>query len=119
METTNIVSIGYAAQLLQAMPNRIREVAQACRIEPACRINNIDHYSEESLEQIRSQLRPSVGDAGQVENVKSRTATREEKARFIAAQKKRGEQPVQAAIDEGHARADRMVITPQRRQRGA
>ncbi|MCE9556760.1 MAG: hypothetical protein K8T91_25715 [Planctomycetes bacterium] len=57
METINIVSIGCAAQLLQAEPTKIRKAAQEIGVEPAYRISMVDHYSEDQLEQIRSQLR--------------------------------------------------------------
>ena len=63
MKTTDLVSIGYAAQLLQAVPKRIREAAQALGIQPACRINGIDHYSEDDVQKIRKQIIANINGA--------------------------------------------------------
>jgi hypothetical protein len=55
--TISAVSIGQAAALIQAMPNKIREAAEALEIRPAMRINLVDHYSEDDLERIATYLR--------------------------------------------------------------
>lgn len=55
--TKSIISIGKACSLIQAMPERIRGAADALGIEPAMRINNIDHYTEADLQRIADSLR--------------------------------------------------------------
>ena len=53
----SIVSIGQGCALIQAMPGRIREAAVALGIEPAARINCVDHYTESDLQKIADFLR--------------------------------------------------------------
>ena len=55
--TQNIISIGQAAAMIQAMPDRIRTAAVALGIVPAMRINNVDHFAETDLERIAEHLR--------------------------------------------------------------
>jgi hypothetical protein len=57
MIADSIHSIGHAAQLLQVMPGRITQAAKVLGIEPAARINGIDHYDESALERIGDHLR--------------------------------------------------------------
>ncbi|WP_428304847.1 hypothetical protein [Lacipirellula sp.] len=58
--SNSIISIGQAAQLLQAMPSRISAAAVELCIEPAMRINCIDHFAEADLERIAEHLRLEV-----------------------------------------------------------
>jgi len=55
--TQSIHSIGSASAVLQIMPQKIRSTAVELGIEPALVINNVEHYSEESLERIRKHLK--------------------------------------------------------------
>ena len=56
LESISAVSIGRAAALVQAMPDRIRAAAGELGITPVIRINLVDHYSESDLERIRDYL---------------------------------------------------------------
>ncbi len=55
--TTSIVSIGKAAELLQAGMVRIRTTATDLGIKPALTINGIDHYAEMDVERIGVRIR--------------------------------------------------------------
>ena len=55
--STSIVSIGKAAELLQAGMVRIRNTAADLAIRPALTINGIDHYDEADVERIGDKLR--------------------------------------------------------------
>ena len=52
----NILSVGHAAALIQAMPHRIRDAARALGIEPG-RINGVEHFEEADVEKIAAYLR--------------------------------------------------------------
>ena len=56
VNTSSISSIGRAAALLQAMPNRIRAAADKLGIKPAVRINDIEHFDDADLQRIREHL---------------------------------------------------------------
>lgn len=60
--SNSIISIGQAAQLLQAMPSRISAAAIELHIEPAMRINGIAHFAETDLERIAAHLRSRIAD---------------------------------------------------------
>jgi len=53
----SIVSIGQAAALIQMMPSEISAVAAELGIQPAIRINGIDHFCESDLQRIAEHLR--------------------------------------------------------------
>jgi hypothetical protein len=61
--TNSIISIGQAAALIQAMPTRIRNAAIALGIQPAMRINNVDHFAESDIERIAAYLRNQAASA--------------------------------------------------------
>jgi hypothetical protein len=50
--TIEIVSIGQLAAWIQASPSRIRKAAEALGIQPAYRINGVEHFDEADGERI-------------------------------------------------------------------
>ncbi len=52
----NIVSLGQASALIQAMPSRIIAAADELKIVPASRINCVDYYEESDLSKIAEYL---------------------------------------------------------------
>lgn len=59
----NIIAIGHAAGLLQKMPDRIRQAAAAIGVQPAARINGVDHFDAADLDRIAAHLRAASADA--------------------------------------------------------
>lgn len=55
-----LVSLGRASALLQTMPHRITNAAQALSIEPAMRLNEISYFRECDLEKVANYLRQSA-----------------------------------------------------------
>jgi hypothetical protein len=53
----SFVSIGQATALVQAMPADIRRAANELGIQPAVKINLIDHFAESDLQRIAEHLR--------------------------------------------------------------
>lgn len=56
----DIASVGMAAQWFQTTVSALREVAKEMNIEPAARINGIDHYSTSDLHKMRPRFLPSA-----------------------------------------------------------
>ncbi|HEY1600631.1 MAG TPA: hypothetical protein VGG64_13570 [Pirellulales bacterium] len=54
--TTNCLTLGYLAQLLQAAPARIRAAADAAGVRPVLVINEKAHYAECDLDKLRAAL---------------------------------------------------------------
>ncbi|MEQ8849890.1 hypothetical protein [Botrimarina sp.] len=61
--TLRVRSVGSAAQLLQLMPARIGEIADALGIEPTWVLNGVAHYSEADLELIRRRHLETLAEA--------------------------------------------------------
>jgi len=67
--TLDIMSLGHAAENLQATIGKIRRAAEAIGIRPSYCINGVDHFDEADVERIRAYLarggdREAGGQAG-------------------------------------------------------
>lgn len=60
--TQSILTIGYASQLLQTMPDRIRMALDQLGIKPAASINGKLHYHEADIERVRQLLANTPSD---------------------------------------------------------
>lgn len=55
--TQSIYSIGQAAAMVRALPERIRSAAATLNLQPTLRINGVDHFTEADIERIGEHLR--------------------------------------------------------------
>ncbi len=62
--TQSIISVGQAAALLQAMPQRIKAAALEIGVSPAMVINGVTHFDERDLERIGERLREGAAHRG-------------------------------------------------------
>lgn len=53
----SIYSVGMAAQLLQALPDKIKLAASQLGVEPTCIINGVEHFAAADLERIGRVIR--------------------------------------------------------------
>lgn len=56
MVAISATSIGQLCAYLQQPISRIRRAIEALKVEPAIRLNNVDHYSDDDCERVRDYL---------------------------------------------------------------